>query len=192
MARFIRKIILRTAIIVILVATLTAVLAYSFPQKFLCVDNGKVSADVLVVLGGGFERPQRAAELFKERAAPRIIVTGKGDDEINRNILLANDIPPGVIQVENKSETTEENALFTIKLLRAENVHRAILVTSWYHSRRALRTFEHYAPEITFYSRPSYFAFDRADWKNHGTQRRVRLEYLKIPGYWIRYGISPF
>ena len=185
MARFIRKIILRTAIIVILLAVLIAVLAYSFPQQFLCVDSGKVSADVLVVLGGGFERPQRAAELFKEHAAPRIIITGKGDDEINRNILLTNDIPPGVIQVENKSETTEENALFTIKLLRAENVHSAILVTSWYHSRRALNTFKHCAPDITFYSRPSYL-------KSHNTQRRLRWEYLKIPGYWIRYGVSPF
>ena len=192
MARFIRKIILRTAIIVILLAVLIAVLAYSFPQQFLCVDSGKVSADVLVVLGGGFERPQRAAELFKEHAAPRIIITGKGDDEINRNILLTNDIPPGVIQVESKSETTEENALFTIKLLRAGNVHSAIIVTSWYHSRRALNTFKHCAPDITFYSRPSYFGYDRADWKSHNTLRRLRLEYLKTPGYWIRYGVSPF
>jgi uncharacterized SAM-binding protein YcdF (DUF218 family) len=190
--RSIRKLILRTAISVILLVTLVAVLAYFFPQKFLTVDSGDVSADVLIVLGGGLhERPARAAELFKQQAAPRIILTGEGDDSFNRHVLLANGVPANVIEIENKSETTQENALFTIKLLRAENVHSAILVTSWYHSRRALKTFEHYAPGITFYSRPSYFGFIRADWKTHNTQRSMRLEFLKIPGYWLRYGVNP-
>ena len=192
MLRRIRKLILRTAIIVIALVALVAVLAYFFPQEFLCVDSGDVPADVLIVLGGGLhERPQRAVELFNQQAAPRIILTGEGDDGINHHILLANGIPAGVIQVENKSETTQENALFTIKLLRAEGVHSAILVTSWYHSRRALKTFEHYAPEIKFYSRPSYFGFKREDWKTHNTQRSMRLEFLKIPGYWFRYGVNP-
>jgi uncharacterized SAM-binding protein YcdF (DUF218 family) len=190
--RSLKKLILRTAIIVILLVTLVAVIAYFFPQKFLTVDSGNVSADVLIVLGGGLhERPLRAVELFQQRAAPRIIITGAGDDGFNRHILLANGIPENVIEVENKSETTQENALFTIKLLRAENVHSAILVTSWYHSRRALKTFEHYAPGITFYSRPSYFGFTREDWEKHGTLRHMRLEFLKIPGYWIRYGVNP-
>ena len=65
--------------------TLIAAGAYFYPEKFLCVDSGKVSADVIVVLGGGsHERPLRAAELFKQRAAPRIILTGLGDDQISR------------------------------------------------------------------------------------------------------------
>ena len=111
MLRFIRKLILRTAILVILLVTLVAVLAYFYPQKFLCVDSGNVSADVLVVLGGGsHERPVRAAELFRQHAAPRIILTGEGDDTINRHVLLTNGVPASVIQIENKSETTQENA----------------------------------------------------------------------------------
>jgi len=71
-------------------------------------------------------------------------------------------------------------------------VKRVILVTSWYHSRRALATFEHYAPEIKFYSRPSYFAFARADWPRKGLSKRIYLEYAKLPGYWVRYGVWPF
>ena len=192
MLRFIRKLILRTAIVVILLVTLAAVLAYFYPQKLLCVDSGNVSADVLVVLGGGsHERPMRAVELFRQHAAPRIILTGEGDDAFNRHVLLTNGVPASVIQIENKSETTQENARFTIKLLRAENVHSAILVTSWYHSRRALKTFEHYAPDIRFYSRPTYFGLAPGDWKRRLVSRRMRLEFLKIPGYWIRYGINP-
>ncbi len=168
-------------------------IAYYYPEKILCVDSGKVTADVIVVLGGGLhERPERAAELFKQQAAPRIIITGAGDDQINRLILRQQGVPASAIQVENKSTTTRENALFTIKLLRAQNLHSAILVTSWYHSRRALKTFEHYAPDITFYSRPSYYAFEQEEWARRGNGKRMRLEFLKLPGYCILYGINPF
>jgi uncharacterized SAM-binding protein YcdF (DUF218 family) len=101
-------------------------------------------------------------------------------------------VPAGSIEVEHKSVTTFENAKFTIERLRAEGVHSVILVTSWYHSRRALKTFERYAPDMKFYSRPSYYAWDRADWTKNGNARRMRWEFLKLPGYWIRYGVNPF
>jgi uncharacterized SAM-binding protein YcdF (DUF218 family) len=190
---FWRLFFLKAAIAATLLVTAIAFFAWYYPEKFLCVDDGNVSADVIIVLGGGLhERPERAAELFKQYAAPRVFVSGAGDDEINRHVLISNGVPVGAIQIEGKSLTTRENAEFTIKLLRAENIHSAILVTSWYHSRRALKTFEHYAPEIKFYSRPSYFAFARDDWKNLGINKRMRLEFLKLPGYWIRYGVNPF
>lgn len=176
----------------LLTALLVAV-AYFYPEKFLCVDSGRGSGDVIVLLGGGaHERPLRAAELYREHVAPRIIITGAGDDEISRQILLQNGVPASAIEVENQSKTTRENAVNTLKLLHAEKVNRVVLVTSWYHSRRAEKTFEHYGPDILFYSRPSYFGFDMADWKKTGTTKRMRLEFLKIPAYWIRFGINPF
>jgi uncharacterized SAM-binding protein YcdF (DUF218 family) len=185
--------IFKLAFAIVLLTAVVAVAAYFYPEKFLCVDSGKASADVVVVLGGGsHERPERAAELFRWHAAPRIIISGAGDCEINRHLLLQAGVPASAIEIEGKSQTTRENAEFTIKLLRAEKIHSAILVTSWYHSRRSLKTFEHYAPEIKFYSRPSYFAFARDDWKKPGINKRMRLEFLKLPGYWIRYGINPF
>ena len=176
-----------------LLVALAAVIAFFYPEKFLCVDSGRVSADVIVLLGGGsHERPERAAELFKAHAASRLIISGEGDDEINRHLLIQAGVPAGAIQLEGKSRTTRENAEFTVKLLRAEKVRRVIVVTSWYHSRRALKCFEHFAPEIKFYSRPSYFAFAREDWTRLGISKRMRLEFLKLPGYWIRYGVNPF
>lgn len=176
----------------LLIGTVCAI-AYFYPEKILCLDSGLVSADVIIVLGGGqHERPQRAAELFKAHVAPRIIVSGSGDDEINRQALLHAGVPATAIEVESKSMTTHENAEFTIKLLRAEKVHRVILVTSWYHSRRSQKTFEHYAPEIKFYSRPSYFGFDREEWRRFGVGKHMWFEFVKLPGYWIRYGVNPF
>ena len=187
------KWIFRVVIYAGLLVALAAVIAFFYPEKFLCVDSGRVSADVIVLLGGGsHERPERAAELFKAQAASRIIISGEGDDEINRQLLIQAGVPAGAIQLEGKSRTTRENAEFTVKLLRAEKVRRVIIVTSWYHSRRALKCFEHFAPEIKFYSRPSYFAFAREDWTRLGISKRMRVEFLKLPGYWIRYGVNPF
>jgi uncharacterized SAM-binding protein YcdF (DUF218 family) len=183
----------RAASVVLLLAATFAGLGYFYPEKILCLDSGQVSADVLVILGGGLhERPERAVELFRQGAAPRIIISGAGDDWINRTILLQRGVPAAAIQVEGDSTTTRENAEFTIKRLREQKVSRVILVTSWYHARRAQKTFEHYAPEIEFYSRPSYYAFDRAEWPQRGNGQRMRLEFLKLPGYWIRYGVNPF
>jgi uncharacterized SAM-binding protein YcdF (DUF218 family) len=185
--------ILRIILALALLLLALAAAAFFLPQKLLRVDSGPVKADMIVVLGGGLgERPERAAELFKEHAAPRIIVSGLGDCEINRRILLKAGVSASAIQLEGKSRTTRENAEFTIQLLRAENVHRVILVTSWYHSRRALLCFKHYAPEIQFYPRPSYSAFARAEWPHRKVEHRIYLEYPKLVGYWLCYGVRPF
>ena len=169
-----------------------AVVANYYPEKFICSESGAVTADVIVILGGGsHERPLRAIELYRQHAAPRILISGSGDDEINRQILLRAGVPAKVIEVEGHSLTTHENAEFSLERLRAEHIRSAILVTSWYHSRRALHTFEHVGPDIRFYSRPSYFAFDRKDWVRLGIYKKIRLEFLKLPGYWVRYGVNP-
>jgi uncharacterized SAM-binding protein YcdF (DUF218 family) len=191
--RRVKKIIFRATLGIFLLLVLLMAVVWFLPQDVLTVDSGMVNAGAIIVLGGGsHERPLRAVELFKENAAPRIIISGEGDDEINRQLLIQAGVPAAAIEVEGKSRTTRENAEFTIKLLRAEKIRNAILVTSWYHSRRALKTFEHFAPDIIFYSRPSYFAFARDDWKTLGISKRMRLEFLKLPGYWIRYGVCPF
>jgi uncharacterized SAM-binding protein YcdF (DUF218 family) len=164
-----------------------------FPQQMLCVESGDVHADALVVLGGDWgDRAARAAELFRQGVAPRVIVSGAGDCTFNLQVLTNAGVPASAIQLESRSKTTRENAEFSISLLRAAGVRRAIIVTSWYHSRRALSCFRHYAPEIKFYSRPSYSNYARSTWSRSGVWRDVREEYVKIPGYWLCYGICPF
>ena len=189
----VRKRILRILAVVFILLVVAVVVAVILPQKFLCVDSGPAQADVIVVLGGGSAaRPERAAELFKEHAARRIIVSGRGDCEANRMLLIEDGVPAKAIALETESRTTRENAELTVKLLRAEKATNVILVTSWYHSRRALASFRHYAPEIKFFSRPSFTAYARADWPGRRFARRVYLEYPKLLGYWIGYGVCPF
>jgi uncharacterized SAM-binding protein YcdF (DUF218 family) len=167
--------------------------ALAFPRQILCVESEDVHADALVVLGGGFgERAARTAELFRQGVAPKIIVSGAGDCTINLQLLTNAAVPASAIQLESRSKTTRENAEFSVSLLRADGVRRAIVVTSWYHSRRALSCFRHYAPEIKFYSKPSYSDYARSTWSRAGIWHDVRAEYVKISGYWLCYGICPF
>jgi uncharacterized SAM-binding protein YcdF (DUF218 family) len=188
-----RKRLLQASLALIGLAALLALFAWSFPQQVLCIESGPTKADAIVLLGGGsYERPARAAELFKEGVAPRIIITGAGDDEINRHLLLKAGVPDHAIRVESASKSTKENALFTIPLLREDHATNVILVTSWYHSRRTLKCFRHFAPDLRFHSRPSYYAYPRAEWHTQGIARRIRAEYPKLLGYWICYGVCPF
>jgi len=177
---------------VVCLVLVLALTAYFFPQQVLTVDSGPVQADVLVVLGGGGqERPARAAELFKAGDAPLVICTGAGDADYHREWLAAAGVPAGDIQLESRSVTTRENAQFTIARLRAQHLKSAIIVTTWYHSRRALACFEHYGPDLKFYSRPSYFCWSKAEWKFHGVRGYIRAEYVKMLGYWILYRVCP-
>jgi uncharacterized SAM-binding protein YcdF (DUF218 family) len=162
-----------------------------FPRQMLTVDSGAVHADAIVVLGGGRdERPQRAAKLFKQGEAPRILVSGFGDCEANVRLLEKNGVPANVITREGDSTSTFENAKFSIPLLRQMGAHRVIIVTSWYHSRRALTCFEHFAPDLQVYSRPSYLGYQSEDTKHQEIIDYV-LEYIKLLIYWVWHGVPP-
>lgn len=183
----------RKIVFVITVVLALALFAlFIFPPQLLTIDSGPVNANVIVMLGGGSgERPQQAAQLFREGAAPRIIVSGAGDTIDNKRMLVNRGVPPDAIELEPDSKSTRQNAQFTIPLLRAEGARRVIIVTSWYHSRRALKCFRHYGPDIEFFSCPSYYAIDRSEWRITRVSRFIRSEYVKLLGYWICYGVSP-
>jgi uncharacterized SAM-binding protein YcdF (DUF218 family) len=165
--------------------------AFLFPQQFLTVESGDTKADELVVLGGGDGRAMRAAVLFRQGAAPGVLVTGYGDCESNVELLEKNGVPASVITLEPKASTTLENAKFSIPLLRKLGAHRVILVTSWFHSRRAMACFEHFAPDMRFYSRPSYLDYQPEKLNREGFSEHVNFEYAKLLEYWISHGVCP-
>lgn len=188
-----RKILRRLLLFGALPLALLVLAAFLFPRQVLVIDDGRLQADAIVLLGGGSgERPARAAELFRSGVAPRILVSGAGDAPGNRLLLMHRGVPASAIQLEPDSRTTRENAQFSIPLLRAAGAKRVVLVTSWYHSRRALKCFRHYGPDIAFFSCPSYFGFARSEWSHEHLRRRIQAEYLKTLGYWLCYGVCPF
>jgi len=170
------------------------IVSLRFSRQILTIDSGDVKADALVVLGGGAdqERPQRAAEIFQKGLVPLVLVSGTGDCNINVNILERNGVPPKAILIENRSKSTLENARFSISILREKGAHRVIIVTSWYHSRRALKCFEEMAPDIKFDSCPSYWGYAPSEWYAKKVRGYVLYEYVKLFGYWICYGVRPW
>lgn len=116
-------------------------------------------ADALVVLGAGVNRDGRAgpaltrrstlgAELFAQGAAPLIVCSGgqpydRPNTEANacRDVLLRLNVPDEVILLEDRSRSTEENALYTAQLL--PNAH-VIVVSDSYHLLRAGIVFRNY------------------------------------------------
>ena len=188
-----RKILARAGLAVGMLLLTGFFIALWFSPVWLAIDDRPVPADAIVVPGGDWVlRPKRAAELFKQGRVPRIIVSGKGEAEPLQLALRERGVPAAAIELENQARSTQENAVFVIRRLRQEKARRVIIVTSWFHSRRALHCFQHYAPEIEFYSVPAMNDCPKPGWLEASQRKWVTLEYAKLAWYWVRYGISPF
>lgn len=133
--------------------------AYAPPRMFAETP----SAPVIVVLGGtaapewgdGFKAEELAGSRlltafrsYKAGKAPKILVTSgiayttaegrlRTEAEDMRDILIDYGVPEAAIIVENRAQTTEQNALYTAELLRKVGISEIILVTSAYHMQRA-------------------------------------------------------
>jgi uncharacterized SAM-binding protein YcdF (DUF218 family) len=147
-------------------------------------------ADVIVVLGGEIEsRAAKAAELYKRGFAPRVLVTGRTDGMLIKERLVSTGVPEDAISVEPNADSTFENARLSMPLLRQWNTKTALLVTSWFHSRRAISVFTAECGSVKFIPVPTEkVSFERMT-GDHKLLRDVLLEYIKIPVYWFRYGI---
>ncbi|MDB6030285.1 MAG: hypothetical protein JWM16_623 [Verrucomicrobiales bacterium] len=159
-----------------------------FAKPLLCLQRGAARGEVIIVLGGeSVLRAEKALELFNAGASKAIIVSGDGHKGDIETYLLLNGVPASAISLEPNSQNTKENAEFTCAILKSNDVKSAIIVTSWFHSRRSLACFEHFAPSIRFSSLPTMKHEPlRSEWS------RVFKEYLKIVWYVFRYQIPPW
>jgi len=160
-------------------------------ETLLLVRSRPVPADVIVVLGGdGPPRAAQAATLYKAGAAPRILVSGSGDCADIRRLIVEAGVPAAAIEIECQSRNTWENAVLSAPLLTAMSARRAILVTSWFHSRRAMACFESVLPGVEWLSAP--VEPQGSVWQMMGGADGVWVvkEYVKLGWYAMRYGIS--
>jgi uncharacterized SAM-binding protein YcdF (DUF218 family) len=111
---------------------------------FLPTDSG-TATDAIVVLGRGIElareRVDVVAELWQARRAPRIFASGKTDAPIMIRLLEEKGIPNRVLEGENCSLTTAENATFTAAILHSQGIRRILLITDRQHMLRSLLVF---------------------------------------------------
>lgn len=168
-------------------------------------------ADVIVVLSGSSayeERTRLAAKLFKERRAPKILLTNDGQPSgwssteqrnplfVERALLELQQagVPPDKIEAlpETVASTHDE-----VMLLRAvaeqRNLHAIIFVTSAYHSRRTQwtlrRVFQGSDVQIGLFAvPPGEQTPNPATWWLSGRGwQMVAAEYFKSIYYRLKY-----
>ena len=155
-------------------------------KRFAAVFVPLQKADAIIVLGGdSMARPKEAASLYRAGVAPRVYVTGEGDSARSRNRLIELGVPAGSIQLEGKALTTYTNATMLKPMLAADGVRRAVLVTSPFHTRRALSTFRHVMPRISF----GVVGAENLRWSRGKQDWLALLEIVKILEYRMLYGV---
>ena len=118
--------------------------------------------DVLIVLAGSsgvdnvigygtYLRVQYALAAYQAHPFRKVVVSGGGapipQAHLMRQFLVCQGVPASVIEVEDSSSTTRENALNVKKLLGSPG--KVTLLTSDYHMFRASRTFMQVGLDVT-------------------------------------------
>ncbi|OGU09610.1 MAG: hypothetical protein A2X82_07495 [Geobacteraceae bacterium GWC2_55_20] len=164
-----------------------------FAELLLVKRQEPYKADVIVLLGGeNVSRVEKAAALYQAGYAPTVLVTGKNEAELMGVNLIAAGVPESAILFEPAASSTFENALFSIPVLKQRNMKNALLVTSWFHSRRATAVFESRTEKINFFSVPTDGVPLTDIFGNKRLLESVLREYVKIFGYWLKYGVASF
>jgi uncharacterized SAM-binding protein YcdF (DUF218 family) len=171
-----------------LVALVVGTVLVRESKWWLREESMPAQADYIVVLGG--ESGQRvigAAELYHAGVAPRVFVSGEGDCLLIVRRLVMTGVPADRIDHECESGSTMENAQMTRQALAERHVHSAVLVTSWYHTGRALKVFRQVWPEVTWGARgvfPGDTLTKSFPIYEAGT---ILAEYIKRAWYAVRY-----
>ncbi len=119
-------------------------------------------ADLIIAMGGDRYclREKRAAELYLEGYAGRVVVSGvqyipgvhTGDHA--RRYVVSLGVPEAEVIVLRETWNTRVEAKRLTAMMRENGWRRALIVTSPYHSRRALYSLEKEGPELEFRSIP--------------------------------------
>ncbi len=149
-------------------------------------------ADLVIVLAGDRgDRLDHALALYRRKAAPRLLMSGGPIvgtatwAEIMRDQAVRQGVPAEDIWIQDRSVTTEEDALFCAAILADHPEIRTLcLVTSNYHSRRSLWLFQRALAGrgIVLISDPVVPAFwkEKPWWKSDLGRLLVFNEYVKL------------
>ncbi|MFZ3339429.1 MAG: YdcF family protein [Terriglobales bacterium] len=135
-------------------APIVAVLLASQAARFLVVDNPQKSDVIVVLAGETIVRPARGLELLRQGMAPRMFIdaeTGRIFDSHLTDIAqrYIDEQPDaksiavcGVVSHSTVAETADVD-----RCIQPLHPHRVLLVTSDYHTRRALAIFSRRLPQ---------------------------------------------
>jgi uncharacterized SAM-binding protein YcdF (DUF218 family) len=179
--------------------------------RALIVHARLAHAEAIVVLSGSsayLERTKKAAELFHEGRAPLVILTndntrGGWSSALQRNPYFVEraveelqkaGVPPEKINIlPGFASSTRDEAMILREYALERGLHSLLLVTSPYHSRRALwtfrRSFTGTGASIGVEIAPSSALTPSAVlwWLQIRGWRTVGSEYVKLIYYWFKY-----
>ncbi|HEX3230802.1 MAG TPA: YdcF family protein [Pyrinomonadaceae bacterium] len=200
----------RFLLMAVIVLVASPVVAW-FAAHVLIVKAEMPSADAIVVLSGSatyIERANWAAKLYREGRAPLIVLTDDGliggwDNREDRNPhyyemtarrLQQQGVPADRIQLApGIALGTYEESLLVRDYATARNLKRVLVVTSGYHSRRALwsmrRACEGSGIQVGMDSAPPGWQTPSPWlwWSRRWGWKVVAGEYLKMVYYWTKY-----
>jgi uncharacterized SAM-binding protein YcdF (DUF218 family) len=184
--------------------------------RWLVVSEPLASADALVVMAGApvyTDRIQHAAALFRSGRALRVLLTDDGlkrawSRELQRNpssmeqglaALERGGVPRDRVEVlPGIVHGTIDEARAVKRYVSATGVRSLVVVTSPYHSRRALWALKHElrgegvivgsdpTPMTPTSPRPADWWIRRSGW------RTVGEEFVKLPYYWVVHGLGSY
>jgi len=130
---------------------------FRFAAESWVIEDPLDKADVLIVLSDDSfyaDRATRAAELFREGKAPLVVASGRklrpsaGIAELMEHDLVERGVPKEkILRFAHDGDSTREEAEALVKLAKTKKWHKAIVVTSNYHTRRARYIFRQVFPQ---------------------------------------------
>lgn len=180
------RIALTTALVATSIVVTMARPALRLVPRLLTERGSPSKSDALVALGGdGGGRIDHAVELWRQGWAPLIVVSGGSVfrettwASLMKKRALELGVPDASILSQDRSWTTAEDAIYTAKLLRDRGARRAIVVTSSWHSARAIDLFREVEPAIEWISCPTDREWSGDWWQDANLVRAFASELLK-------------
>ncbi|MCY4064494.1 MAG: YdcF family protein [Chloroflexi bacterium] len=139
----------------IILAGLLYFAAFTIAVHLTGLQDSAEPADIIIVLGAGLKedgrpgpaltrRTRHASTLWHEGVAPLVLCAGgqseyfpRTEAAACREILLDASLPDAAILLEERSRSTEENAIYSERLLHDLGLSRIVLVSDSYHMLRA-------------------------------------------------------
>ncbi|MBU1027372.1 MAG: YdcF family protein [Candidatus Margulisbacteria bacterium] len=168
--------------------------------KNLIVSDKLKPADIIIVPSGddNGERVNSAVKLYKQGLASKILMSGGPlqwrltSATWMKKHAMALGVPEKDILLEEKSDSTIDNANFCLPIVKKQGAKSVILVTSPTHTRRAKRTykrvFSKHKIDVMMHSVPltdSEFKLE-AWWKSHEDTQKVLWEYGSLMFYFLK------
>lgn len=164
--------------------------------SYLVNASEPVKADAIFVFAGDGmgNRITKAAELVEQGYAPVAIVSGPrayyGVYECDLAIPYAvhKGYPESYFEhFEHYANSTEEEADLAAPIIREHGIHRLLLVTSDFHTRRAMKQMQRALPdvELTMVAAPDNSFSADGWWKSRQGQKTFLYEWLKTIATWF-------